>query len=76
MDGAEAAHLYSTLGVNATCRGVDVRVGTAEACAVKRSGGANSVDLGCSSEYTSETLVGRSGKWFRLNSTWRRVSRS
>ena len=76
MDGAQAAHLYSTLAVNDTWRGVDVRVGTVEACAVKRCGGANIVDLGCSSEYSSETLEGRSGKWFRLNSIWRRVSRS
>jgi hypothetical protein len=68
--------LYSTLGANATRRGVDVRAGTAEAFAVRRRGGAGSVDLGCSSEYSSETLEGRSGKWFRLNSIWRRVSRS
>ena len=76
MDGAQAARLYSTLGANATRRGVDVRAGTAEAFAVRRRGGAGSVDLGCSSEYSSETLEGRSGKWFRLNSIWRRVSRS
>lgn len=45
-----------------------MRVGTAEAYAVKRCGGAGIADLGCSSEYSSESLESRSGKWFRLNS--------
>ena len=76
MDGAEASHLYSALGANDTCRGVDVRVGTAEAYAVKRCGGASIADLGWSSEYSSESLESRSGKWFGLNSIWRPVSRS
>ena len=46
MDGAEAAHLYSTLSVNDRRRGVDVRAGTAEAYPVKGRGGAGAVDLG------------------------------
>ena len=37
---------------------------------------ASSADLGGSSEYTSETLVGRSGEGFRENGSRSRVSRS
>jgi len=33
-------------------------------------------DLGGSSKYSSENLEDRSGKRFRVNSTWTRVSRS
>ena len=75
MDGAKAFDLYVTLEANDTLRGVDVRVGTAEAYAVKRRGGACVADLGWSSEYSSESLESRSGKWFGLNSIWRPVSR-
>ena len=76
MDGAQAQYLYTVHIPNDKDCGVGVRVGTVEDCPVKGIEGANSADLGCSSDYTSETLVGRSGKWFPTNSTWVGVSRS
>ena len=76
MDGAQARHLYLAFDVNAKHQRVGERVGTTEAYSVKRSEGAYSADLGCSSDYSSATLEGRSGKRFRDKGTPSRVSRS
>ena len=76
MDGAQASRSYTDHIANAKLCGVGVRAGTVEGYPVKGAEGASSADLGCSSEYTSETLVGRSGKWFPVNSIWTGVSRS
>ena len=69
-------YLYISHGVNAKHHGVGMCAGPLEAYTVMWSGGASSTDLGCSSEYSSETLEGRSGKWFPMNSIWMGVSRS
>ena len=55
---------------------VEKRVGTVKAFGVSRRGGANSENLGCSSNYTSENLVDRSGEGFRINCIGMRVKRS
>jgi|ADurb_H2B_02_Slu_FD_contig_61_1484052_length_541_multi_2_in_0_out_0_1 hypothetical protein len=44
--------------------------------AVKQSGATPSADLGGSSDYTSVTLVDRSGERFRVNRDGTRVSRA
>ena len=59
----EAAHF-----VGRKLRGVDERGGREEARGVTRSAAASSADLGGSSKYTSENLVGRSGERFHENS--------
>ena len=51
------------------------RVGGVEGASASYTEAADSADLGSSSEYSSETLEDRSGKWFLVNSTWTRVSR-
>lgn len=49
-------------------QGVDECGGCEEACGVTRGAAASSTDLGGSSKYTSENLVGRSGERFHENS--------
>lgn len=65
MDGAQAPHLYSAVCefLNNRKR-VEVRERSVEAFAVKRRGGAFSVDLGGSSKHSDENTEGRSGLWF------------
>ena len=58
MDGAKASYLYTPHDENVNHRGVGMRVGPFEGYRVNGTGGANSVDLGWSSEYSSETLEG------------------
>ena len=50
MDGAQALYLYFALVPNAKVPGVGERVGTTEGYPVKGTRGANSADLGSSSE--------------------------
>jgi hypothetical protein len=50
MDGAQTSYLYTTHIPNAKVCGVGVRVGTVEGCPVMGTEGANSADLGCSSD--------------------------
>ena len=61
--------------VTSTFQRVGRRGGGVEGAGVSHTEAAASADLGSSSEYSSETLEDRSGKWFLVNSTWTRVSR-
>jgi len=61
--------------VMCTLQQVGRRVGGVEGAGVSHTEAADSADLGSISEYSSETLEDRSGKWFLVNSTWTRVSR-
>jgi hypothetical protein len=61
--------------VMCTLQQVGRRAGGVEGAGVSHTEAASSADLGSSSEYSSETLEDRSGKWFLVNSTWTRVSR-
>ena len=47
-----------------------------EARVVRLGGAVTSADLGGSSKYSSESLEGRSGEGFHVNSGWTWVSRS
>jgi hypothetical protein len=47
-----------------------------EALVARPGGAAASADLGGSSKYSSESLEGRSGEGFHVNSGWTWVSRS
>ena len=77
MDGAQARYLYSTVCELLNNRGrVEVRERSTEALAVKRRGGAFSVDLGGSSKYSDENTEGRSGLRFDKKCCTLSVSRS
>ena len=76
MDGAQASHLYSAVGVNAMLRRVGGRGGRDAAFGVSLGETASSADLGGSSKYSNESFEDRSGERFHVNSSWTWVSRS
>ena len=76
MDGAQASHLYSAVGVSAKPRRVGGRGGRDAAFGVSLGETASGADLGGSSKYSEENFEGRSGERFHVNSSWTWVSRS
>ena len=76
MDDAQAYNLDWIVVIIIILLRVGKREGCDKAYVVKRSEAAFSEDLGCSSNYLSENLEDRSGKWFREKCVSSRVSRS
>ena len=76
MDGAEAGHLYPTIGISSYTIWVGGREGCCAACGVSQSETAFSADLGGSSKYSNENFEDWSGERFHVNSNWTWVSRS
>ena len=62
MDGAQASHLYSAVGVNARPRRVGGRGGRDAAFGANLGETASGADLGGSSKYSNENFEDRSGE--------------
>ena len=76
MDGVQASHLYSAVGVSAKPRRVGGRGGHDAAFGMSLGETASGADLGGSSKYSNENFEGQSGERFHVNSSWTWVSRS
>ena len=76
MDGAQASHLHSAVGVKAMPRRVGGRGGRDAALGASLGETASGADLGGSSKYSNENFEGRSGERVHVNSSWTWVSRA
>ena len=69
MDGAQASHLYSAVGVSVKPRRIGGRGGCDAAFGVSLGEMASGADLGGSSKYSNENFEGQSGERFHMNSS-------